>query len=133
MLFNSLHFVYFLPIVFTLYWSIKHQWRWALLLLARYYFYFSYNPWYCLLLIGTTCIDYLAAKQIDATSEQKKKKQWLALSVISNIGVLVAFKYSIFLLNSILFASNKITHSNYELLQAFIIPAGLSFYTFQSL
>lgn len=133
MLFNSLHFVYFLPIVFTLYWSLKHQWRWALLLLASYYFYFSYNPWYCLLLLGTTCIDYLAAKKIDAASEQKNKKRWLALSVISNIGVLVAFKYSIFFLNSILLASNKITHSNYELLQAFIIPAGLSFYTFQSL
>lgn len=133
MLFNSLHFVYFLPIVFALYWSLRHQWRWALLLLSSYYFYFSYNPWFCLLLLGTTIIDHYAAKQIDASSDKAIKKRWLLLSVFSNIGVLIAFKYSIFLLNSVLFASNNIAHSNYELLQAFIIPAGLSFYTFQSL
>lgn len=133
MLFNSLHFLLFLPVVFVLYWSIAHRWRWILLLAASFYFYFSYNPWYCLLLIGTSLIDYYAAQKINSSRDQKQKKKWLLLSVISNIGVLVAFKYSIFFLNSIFSLGNFLELSNFSMLQAFIIPAGLSFYTFQSL
>ncbi|HEY1039450.1 MAG TPA: MBOAT family O-acyltransferase [Bacteroidia bacterium] len=133
MLFNSLHFLIFLPIVFALYWSIAHKWRWILLLAASFYFYFSYNPWYCLLLIGTSLVDYYAAKKIDSSTHKKQKKAWLLLSVISNIGVLLAFKYSIFFLNSIFSLGNMLELSNFSMLQAFIIPAGLSFYTFQSL
>ena len=133
MLFNSLHFLIFFPIVFALYWSIAHKWRWILLLAASFYFYFSYNPWYCLLLIGTSLVDYYAAKKIDSSITQKQKKAWLMLSVISNIGVLVAFKYSIFFLNSIFSLGNILELSNFSMLQAFIIPAGLSLYTFQSL
>lgn len=133
MLFNSLHFFLFLPVVFALYWSIAHRWRWILLLAASFYFYWSYNPWYCFLLLGTSLIDYYAARKIDSSPDKKQKKRWLLLSIISNIGVLVAFKYSIFFLNSIFSIGNLLELSNFSMLQAFIIPAGLSFYTFQSL
>ena len=133
MLFNSLHFLLFLPVVFALYWSIAHRWRWILLLAASFYFYLSYNPWYCFLLLGTSLIDYYAARKIDSSPGKKQKKAWLLLSLISNIGVLVAFKYSIFFLNSIFSIGNLLELSNFSMLQAFIIPAGLSFYTFQSL
>lgn len=133
MLFNSLPFLIFLPVVFALYWSVKHQWRWVVLLLASYYFYFSYNPWFCLLLLGTTAIDYLAARQISDSLSQRKRKVWLLLSVTSNIGVLVAFKYSIFFINTGISISNALADTQYNLLHNLIIPAGLSFYTFQSL
>jgi D-alanyl-lipoteichoic acid acyltransferase DltB (MBOAT superfamily) len=133
MLFNSLHFLFFLPVVFGLYWCLAQRWRWVLLLAASYYFYFSYNPWYCLLLMGTTAIDYFAARKIAATQTKKQKKQWLLLSVISNLGVLFAFKYSVFAINTVFSIGNLIEPGHFELLQALIIPAGLSFYTFQSL
>src|ERR1700741_2169553 len=100
MLFNSLPFLVFLPVVFTLYWAVKHQWRWMILLAASYYFYFSYNPWFCLLLLGTTGIDYFAARQISGSTDQKKRKAWLLLSILSNIGILVAFKYTVFFINT---------------------------------
>lgn len=133
MLFNSLHFLFFLPVVFFLHWILSQKWRWALLLAASYYFYFSYNPWYCILLAGTTIIDYSAAKKIAFSNTQKQKKAWLLVSLISNLGVLFAFKYSIFALNSIFSVSNFFSLSQIHELHAFVIPAGLSFYTFQSL
>ena len=133
MLFNSLSFLIFLPIVFFIYWGIKQNWRWVALLIASYYFYFSYNPWFCLLLLGTSGIDYIAARQISASTHQNIRKAWLLLSVCSNIGVLILFKYSVFFINTGIELSNSISHTQFQLLHQLIIPAGLSFYTFQSL
>ncbi len=133
MLFNSLPFLVFLPVVFILYWIVKQQWRWAVLLAASYYFYFSYNPWFCLLLLGTTGVDYVAARKISGATGNATRKNWLLISVLSNLGVLIAFKYSIFLINTGILLSNVFSLEHHILLQNIIIPAGLSFYTFQSM
>ena len=98
-----------------------------LLLLASYYFYYSYNPWFLLLLIGTSGFDYWCARRIQ--NSQKAKKIYLVLSVISNIGVLFAFKYFVFFYNS----SVQTFNLQSSLINQLVIPAGLSFYTFQSL
>jgi len=129
MLFNSLIFLVFLPIVFTTYWLIPAKHRNLFLLIASYYFYFSYNPWFLLLLIGTSGLDFYLAKAISRTQEQAKRKALLVLSIISNIGVLFIFKYFVFFYNSGLSLFSNSPH----LLSNFIIPAGLSFYTFQSI
>jgi len=129
MLFNSLIFLVFLPIVFSAYWLIPAKHRNLFLLIASYYFYFSYNPWFLLLLIGTSGLDFYLAKAISKTDEHIKRKALLALSIISNIGVLFAFKYFVFFYNSGL----SLFSNNPQLLSNFIIPAGLSFYTFQSI
>ena len=129
MLFNSLIFLVFLPIVFTTYWLIPSKHRNLFLLIASYYFYFSYNPWFLLLLIGTSGLDFYLAKAISNTQEQTKRKSLLILSIISNIGVLFIFKYFVFFYNS----SLSLLSNNPQLLSNFIIPAGLSFYTFQSI
>lgn len=89
-------------------------------------FYFSYNPWFLLLLFGTSAFDYWCAIQIQNSLVQTKKKLFLVLSVVSNIGVLFAFKYFVPVANYFISDSSK-------LLTQLIIPAGLSFYTFQSL
>lgn len=128
MLFNSLIFLYFLVIVFCIYWIIPSKYRNLSLLLASYYFYYSFNPWFLLLLIGTSVIDYYLAQKISSTKEVKLKKTLLILSLISNLGVLVAFKYTAFLYNSI-----SVLFQNEHVLSNFIIPVGLSFYTFQSI
>jgi alginate O-acetyltransferase complex protein AlgI len=127
LLFNSLIFTVFLPVVFALYWITPPRHRNYTLLLASYYFYFSYNPYFLLLLIFTSAFDYWCAKQIQRT--QHSKKIFLLLSLVSNLGVLFVFKYFVFFYNSVL----QLSHSEAQLLNNFIIPAGLSFYTFQSL
>lgn len=132
MLFNSLIFLCFLPIVFALYWCIPPRWRNIFLLLASYYFYFSYNPWFLLLLIGTSAFDYWCARRIQRQQSPRAKKTFLLLSVISNIGVLFAFKYAVFFYNGFAFITSSIFHFPSYIVNI-IIPAGLSFYTFQSL
>ncbi|MBS1653038.1 MAG: MBOAT family protein [Bacteroidetes bacterium] len=126
MLFNSLIFTLFLPIVFISYWVLPFKYRNYFLLLASYFFYYSYNPWFLLLLIGTSSFDYFCAKKI-ASSNYKKTFLWLSL--ISNLGVLFIFKYFVFFYNT----GINLFSSQHHLLQNFIIPAGLSFYTFQSI
>ncbi len=135
MLFNSLIFTVFLPIVFLIYWLIPQRFRNYFLLLASYYFYYSYNPWFLLLLIGTSTFDYWCAKQIQFHSEKldernkKLKKLYLFLTIFSNIGTIFIFKYFIFFYNT----SVDIFNLHSSILNQLIIPAGLSFYTFQSL
>ncbi len=129
MLFNSLIFLIFLPCVFIIYWLLDPKWRNIFLLGASYYFYFSYNPWFLLLLIGTSALDFYVARLISASEQPARKKILLAFSIGCNIGVLFTFKYFIFFYNS--FAPLLTTH--YSLLTTLVIPAGLSFYTFQSI
>lgn len=132
MLFNSTIFLIFLPIVFGGYWILPPRFRNYFLLIASYYFYFSYNPWFLLLLFGTSGFDYFCARQI---SEGIRKKLFVSLSVITNIGVLFAFKYFVPIANYFIYEYNRAEclWSEDELLTNLIIPAGLSFYTFQSL
>ena len=118
-----------MPCVFTSYWLLQPKWRNLFLLIASYYFYFSYNPWFLLLLIGTSSLDFYLAKYISNTSQQYKRKALLIFSIISNIGVLFIFKYFVFTYNSI----GLLFDSNFSVLNSIIIPAGLSFYTFQSI
>ena len=61
MLFNSLEFAIFLPIVFTLYWLLPHRFRWVLLFISSYWFYMSWNPKYVFLILFTTLISFFAA------------------------------------------------------------------------
>ncbi len=128
MLFNSLIFLVFLPCVFAGYWLLAPKFRNLFLLIASYYFYFSYNPWFLLLLIGTSAFDFYLAKLISNSERQVKRKTLLVFSIISNIGVLFIFKYFVFFYNT----SLQLFGDNPILLEKFIIPAGLSFYTFQS-
>lgn len=128
MLFNSLIFLIFLPCVFIIYWLIDPKWRNLFLLGASYYFYVSYNPWFLALLIGTSALDFYVARLISASAQASRRKALLAFSIGCNIGVLFIFKYFVFFYNSVLLLT---TYDS--LLSSFIIPAGLSFYTFQSI
>jgi alginate O-acetyltransferase complex protein AlgI len=132
LLFNSLIFTVFLPLVFLLYWLLPVRFRNFHLLIASYFFYFSYNPWFLLLLIGTSGFDYYCARQI---SDGNHKKLFVVLSVVTNIGVLFAFKYFVPIANYFIdeFSRAECDYDSTYLLTTIIIPAGLSFYTFQSL
>lgn len=131
--FTSLHFVFFLPIVFGLYWLLPHRWRWMFLLIASYYFYMSWNPWFGILLFGTSLVDWWTALRMEKTENDASRKWWLALSLISNLGCLAAFKYSAFLYNTFEWTRAEIANDTAHYMQALIIPVGLSFYVFHSL
>lgn len=141
MLFNSLHFLVFLPLVFVLHLLLPYRWRWLLLLAASYYFYMSWNPWFGILLAGTTLIDWFAALQIEksragfdaAASEKKPGKGWLLLSIFANLGCLAGFKYSAFVYNTFAYTGSLFSGNPPHYIGAILVPVGLSFYTFHSL
>ena len=132
MLFNSLDFLIFFIIVTTLYFVIPHNKRWILLLISSCYFYMAFVPIYILILGFTIVIDYFAGILIE-NSEGKRRKLFLILSLIANIGVLAVFKYHNFLNENLTFLMHGFGLSNPIPFLSIILPIGLSFYTFQAM
>ncbi|RZK13456.1 MAG: hypothetical protein EOO56_27055, partial [Hymenobacter sp.] len=93
MLFNSLHFLVFFPLVVGLYYVLPPRGRAPLLLLASYYFYFSWRPSYTLLLLATTLLDYYSGVRMSRSGTKAARRPWLYLSLASNLGTLFIFKY----------------------------------------
>jgi alginate O-acetyltransferase complex protein AlgI len=132
MLFNSLEFLFFFPIVTLLYFILPHKFRWLLLLIASCIFYMSFIPVYILILFITIIIDYYAGIWIEDT-EPKNKKKYLVISIISTCLVLFIFKYFNFF-NTNFAAVANFFNLNYPVpMMNIILPIGLSFHTFQSL
>jgi len=133
MLFNSIQYLIFFPIVVALYFAIPHRYRWTLLLGASYYFYMAWKPEYVLLIIVSTLIDYFAGLQMGKTTDKSRRRKLLILSLISNLGLLFSFKYFNFFSDSLRAVLNQF-NIFYEV-PAFqvLLPVGISFYTFQTL
>ena len=134
MLFNSIGFIIFLPIVFTLYWSFKDsKYKNIILLIASYYFYACWNWKFLFLLIFSTALDYYTGIKISESKEVKSKQFWLTLSILINVGFLGFFKYYNFFVSSFVEAISHIgIHINTWTLKV-ILPVGISFYTFHGL
>ena len=128
MLFNSLEFLLFFIIVTALFFILPHKFRWLHLLLASCYFYMAFVPIYILILAGTIVIDYYAGILIE-NAPQSRKKSFLLLSLIANIGVLAVFKYFNFFVDNI----NLISSSFKLPYLSILLPIGLSFHTFQAM
>ena len=136
MLFNSIAFLLFFPIVCVLYFCIpakKIRVRNTLLLAASYYFYMNWEPAYALLLLTSTVVTYITALGISRFEEKRKKKLFLVSSLVLNLAILFLFKYYNFLssnIETVLQASGiGIDIPEFGLL----LPVGISFYTFQAL
>jgi len=132
MLFNSIEFLIFFPVVTALYFLLKHRFRWMLLLGASCYFYMAFVPVYILILGGTIVIDYFAGIWIEK-SEGKRRKVFLVASLISNIGVLAFFKYYNFLNENLTVLMHGIGYENQIPYLSILLPIGLSFHTFQAM
>jgi alginate O-acetyltransferase complex protein AlgI len=133
MLFNSLSFLIFLPIVFLCYWLLSNKYRWVVLLIASYYFYSGWGLWYAALLLSTTIVDFFMAIKIAESKTTFQRKLFLLISLTSNLLVLLGFKYFVFLFNSGVFLANHFNGNSFNFLNQIVIPVGLSFYTFQSI
>lgn len=133
MLFNSVEFLIFFPIVVTAYFLCPQHYRWALLLAASYLFYAAWRMEYALLLLLSTVVDYTAARFMGGQVEQAGRGNYLALSLVVNLGLLFTFKYFNFFNESV---RSLFTLFNMEYHFAgldVLLPVGISFYTFQSL
>lgn len=133
MLFNSIHFLIFFPLVVTLYFLIPHRYRWFLLLISSYYFYMSWRLEYVILILLSTIVDYLAGIAIYNTKNKKKKKIFLGISLFINLGLLFAFKYFNFFSESIRALLTIFTIQLHPITLKWLLPVGISFYTFQTI
>ena len=110
MLFNSLSFVVFLSIVLVLYYSKQITWanKKRMLLFASYVFYGLWNPPLIILLWISTMIDWTAGNKLATEDNPFKRKFWLFLSLIVNLGFLAFFKYGNFILENFTLLMNSI-------------------------
>jgi D-alanyl-lipoteichoic acid acyltransferase DltB (MBOAT superfamily) len=133
MLFNSVEFLIFLPVVYLLYLVIPYKRSALLLLVASYFFYASWKYEYLLLIIFTTFSSYLFGIKVENSSNRFIRRVYLSLALIINFGVLFVFKYFNFF-NSVLadlFSLFSLTYEETAL--KLLLPVGISFYTFQAL
>src|SRR5438876_10531629 len=97
MIFASKAFFLFLPIVLVLYYLHRQRaHKYGVLLAASWLFYAWLSPQYLWVIILCTVIDYAAGLKIAASADDRVRKRWLWLSVAANIGLLAAFKYTVF-------------------------------------
>ena len=133
MLFNSIQYAIFLPVVFAVYWLLPHKFRWPLLLAASYYFYMSWNPKYVVLILFTTVVSYAAALLIERCQTKRRKRAVLTLALIVCLGVLFVFKYFNFFFAALESAFRLLAIPVHPITLQLILPVGISFYTFQTL
>lgn len=133
MLFNSLDYIIFLPLVVAGFYLIPHRYRWMLLLAASYYFYMCWKWQYIFLIVLSTMVDFWAGINIAKTPDKKKRKWYLMLSLTVNLGLLFYFKYFNFMKeNTAVFLSKFNIFAGFEYYDI-LLPVGISFYTFQTL
>lgn len=136
MLFNSIAFLLFFPIVCIIYYLIpasKLRIRNLFLLFASYYFYMNWEPAYALLILTSTGVTYLAALGIDYSNAESRKKMYLVTSIVLNLSILFLFKYYNFIASNI----DVLLHASGLGMKvpkfSLLLPVGISFYTFQAL
>lgn len=136
MLFNSLQFALFLPIVFTLYWFVTNKslnLQNALLLISSYFFYACWDWRFMFLLMFSTLLDYFTGLKMQHAENNHAKKNWFWLSIIVNLSFLGIFKYYNFFTESFASAMASIGWQVNPLMITVILPVGISFYTFHGL
>ncbi|HEY9679653.1 MAG TPA: MBOAT family O-acyltransferase [Drouetiella sp.] len=124
MLFNSLQYMVFLPIVVALFWILPPRFRMPMLLVASYVFYASWMPIFLLLIVGMTVSNYFLGKLVHKASN---KKSALTIGIVFNLLLLAVFKYANFLYGSLaLVAWHK-----HDATLNILLPLGISFFTFE--
>jgi len=133
MLFNSIDFLIFFPVVVLIYFLIPRKARYVWLLIASYFFYMSWNARYAVLILFSTAVTFSSGILIEKAPKVRQKKLVVALSFLANLSVLGFFKYFDFFLHNL----NKVLATvHIRIIDnpfSFLLPVGISFYTFQAL
>ncbi|MDO5971135.1 MBOAT family O-acyltransferase [Flavivirga aquimarina] len=119
---------------------LSHKYRWLWLLLGSYYFYMAHEPELIILLIVSTLVDYYCGIKMYEAKKKSIKKSFLALSIVTNVGILFVFKYLFFFTTNIewildffgteLLNEQEVDSYNFNNI---LLPIGISFYTFQTM
>ena len=136
MLFNSIDFALFLPLVFILYWFVTQKslkLQNALIVIASYVFYGWWDWRFLSLIIFSTLVDYVIGVLLSKEENNSKKKLYLTISIVVNLGFLGFFKYYNFFLDNFIIAFSFFGQSISSSGLNIILPVGISFYTFQTL
>lgn len=135
MLFNTVEFLIFFTVTYSLYLFLRHNFRAQnnVLLIASLVFYGTWDWRFLWLLIGTTVLDYFMALKMDGAQDRGRKKMFLAISVTANLSVLAFFKYFNFLKDSSYSLMHSFGFDPPPLLLNIVLPIGISFYTFQAM
>src|SRR5437016_292628 len=128
MIFNSLAFAIFLPVVLALYYILPFKAQNRMLLAASLFFYAWWDWRFLGLLALTILIDFYASHAVYRATTHKRKKQWMLLSIISNVTVLIIFKYSNFFVQSFAELLSRIGFSVHAPILQLVLPIGISFY-----
>jgi alginate O-acetyltransferase complex protein AlgI len=132
MIFSSGTFVFFFAIVFVAYWRLKHRFQNVFLVAASLWFYGSWNPWLVWLIVFSATVDYFCGRGMETDSDRRRRRL-VAVSVVTNLGLLGYFKYANFFIES---GTEFLTGLGFEVsapVLNIILPVGISFYTFQSM
>jgi alginate O-acetyltransferase complex protein AlgI len=134
MVFNSLTFIAFFACVLAIHalplsWTAKK----INLLLASYLFYAAWNPPFIILLWVSTVVDWYAAQKLVYAQEQWRRRAWMLLSVIANLGMLAYFKYGTFLLDNFATLMTSFGVDYQPAKMDIVLPVGISFYTFATM
>jgi len=141
MIFNSLHFLLFFPAAFAVFHLIPKKLRTIWLLLCSYYFYMSWNAKYALLIFFSTVVTYSCALCLDLVGKKESlsdktksicKKLCLGAGIVLNLGVLFFFKYFTLFFDTLISAVGLFGFTLSAPSWNFLLPVGISFYTFQA-
>lgn len=133
MLFNSLAFLVFFPLVTAVYFSLPHRWRWMWLLGASYWFYGSWRAEYLVLIWASTLVDYTAGRLLGVVNSGTRRRLILGVSLTVNLGILFTFKYLDFVATTIASALGMVGFHYDAPETKWLLPVGISFYTFQTM
>jgi len=133
MIFNSITYFIFLPIVLLLFFALPQKFRWILLLCSSYFFYGYWNVNYLAIIIIATAVAFFCGKMIGKESRRARRKLWLYATLIINLGILAVFKYWDFGADNVenVFSALGIDWQVTRL--DVLLPVGISFFTFQTL
>ncbi|HMP75938.1 MAG TPA: MBOAT family O-acyltransferase [Kiritimatiellia bacterium] len=133
MWFNTYTYALFLPVVLALYALLPKRGRQIMLLGASYVFYCWELPYYGLLLVVSTVLDYNMGLLLERTQRVGLRRLWLGLSLLGNLGLLGFYKYADFLGGNVVGLGRLLGFEGHWEPLGFILPAGISFYTFQTI
>ncbi len=133
MLFNSVSFGIFIIIVFILYYLVPHRYRWCFLLIASYAFYMNLHIGYGFLLFATTLLTYVLARRLEKADTTGQKRRCLLGGILPLVLILLVFKTASPAIDKIntLIEAGRLTMQ--PLTVRILLPAGVSFYFFQSM
>jgi alginate O-acetyltransferase complex protein AlgI len=133
MSFVDLRFLLFFPVVALLNVLLPHRYRWMMLLVASYTFYMAWKPEYGLLLFLITSIDFFAGRFMSKTDNDARRRMYLIMSLVGNLGLLFYFKYFNFVFESFSYVLGAFGSSASIPVLHVLLPIGISFHVFQSL